>query len=390
MLDLLPVRRELEVRAVLDVVAGDAKRRFRLAARDGRQVLDMVLRRTMTSLALHVDGRLRRRVETALDAESDDVTADAFGIGGVAAFDQRGPRPCMRTLPPDIVRRRVAGLARCVARELPRDVSDLRHALQEILEADRVPIELQEILAHGIRTRGVVEDVAIEAIEPRPRPLGDVSALLTDIEDRHVLSDDPSFYVQNACVTDPTLAPRGQSTLYILAPVTHQHSNVNWQREGHRYRHLLLERIAQAGFKDVERRIRYERMLTPADWDQRYEIYRGATFNLAHSLDQMLHLRPHNRFEDLDGIYLVGGGTHPGSGLPVIFESARISAGLLLEDLGVRANGGGESDGVGAAGGAGGLNRGDLAHAGPSSRSGLSLTNLFRSVTNGVRTSLFS
>ena len=52
----------------------------------------------------------------------------------------------------------------------------------------------------------------------------------------------------------------------------------------------------------------------------------GATFNLAHDLGQMLHLRPRNRFEDLDGVYLVGGGTHPGSGLPVIFESARITS----------------------------------------------------------------
>jgi phytoene desaturase len=54
---------------------------------------------------------------------------------------------------------------------------------------------------------------------------------------------------------------------------------------------------------------------------------------MAHSLDQMLHLRPHNRFEDVDQMYLVGGGTHPGSGLPVIFESARITSRLLLEDL---------------------------------------------------------
>jgi phytoene desaturase len=74
-------------------------------------------------------------------------------------------------------------------------------------------------------------------------------------------------------------------------------------------------------------------VVTPADWDSRYEIHRGATFNLAHSLDQMLHLRPRNRFEDLEGVYLVGGGTHPGSGLPVIFESARISSQLLLKDL---------------------------------------------------------
>jgi phytoene desaturase len=163
----------------------------------------------------------------------------------------------------------------------------------------------------------------------------DYAKKLDDIESRHVLSDDPSFYVQNACVTDPTLAPRGHSTLYVLAPVTHQHANVDWSKESPRYRDLMLRQIKQAGYDLDPRRIRYERVITPADWDTRYEIYRGATFNLAHTLDQMLHLRPHNRFEDLDGVYLVGGGTHPGSGLPVIFESARISSKLLLEDLGV-------------------------------------------------------
>jgi phytoene desaturase len=100
----------------------------------------------------------------------------------------------------------------------------------------------------------------------------------------------------------------------------------------------MFGKMAQAGYSDIENRIRYERVITPADWDTRYEIYRGATFNLAHSLDQMLHLRPHNRFEDLEGMYLVGGGTHPGSGLPVIFESARISSRLLLQDLGIQTN----------------------------------------------------
>jgi len=159
---------------------------------------------------------------------------------------------------------------------------------------------------------------------------------LADIEERHVLSEDPSFYVQNACVTDPSLAPRGHSTLYVLTPVTHQHPNVDWSRERAGFRQLLLRKLAEVGYSDVESRIRYERIVTPADWDTRYEIYRGATFNLAHSLDQMLHLRPRNRFEDLDGLYLVGGGTHPGSGLPVIFESALISSRLLLEDLGTQ------------------------------------------------------
>ena len=125
------------------------------------------------------------------------------------------------------------------------------------------------------------------------------------------------------------------STLYVLAPVTHQHPNVDWSRERERFRAKMLRQIAKAGFTDVERRIRFERIVTPDDWESKYEIHQGATFNLSHSLDQMLHLRPHNRFEDVDGVYLVGGGTHPGSGLPVIFESARISTRLLLADLGI-------------------------------------------------------
>ena len=124
-------------------------------------------------------------------------------------------------------------------------------------------------------------------------------------------------------------------TLYVLVPGTHLHSKVDWSRETARFRALILKQIAKAGFTGVERRIRYERVITPADWDQKYEIHQGATFNLAHSLGQMLNLRPHNRFEDCDDMYLVGGGTHPGSGLPVIFESARISSRLLLADFGL-------------------------------------------------------
>lgn len=158
---------------------------------------------------------------------------------------------------------------------------------------------------------------------------------LADIESRHVLSDDPSFYVQNACVTDPSLAPDGMSTLYVLSPVTHQHPNVDWAKEKQVYRQRLLKQLRKIGIEDIEKRIVFEKIVTPADWQNQYEVYRGATFNLAHNLGQMLHMRPRNRFEDLDSVYLVGGGTHPGSGLPVIYESARITSRLLLQDHGL-------------------------------------------------------
>lgn len=162
----------------------------------------------------------------------------------------------------------------------------------------------------------------------------DYARNLDEIEHQHVLSADPSVYIHNPCVTDPSLAPPGQSSLYVLVPTTHQHSNVDWREQRLGYRGTVMRQLAKLGLSDLEDRIRYEQILTPADWDEGHEIHLGATFNLAHSLDQMLHLRPRNRFEDLDGMYLVGGGTHPGSGLPVIYESARISSRLLLTDLG--------------------------------------------------------
>jgi phytoene desaturase len=156
-----------------------------------------------------------------------------------------------------------------------------------------------------------------------------------EIEEAAVAPQRPSIYVQNACVTDPELAPLGHSTLYVLVPVGNLTGGIDWEREKAGYRATVLRRLAALGLDDVEQRIRFEKIVTPADWESGFAIRHGATFNLAHNLGQMLHRRPRNRFEDLDRVYLVGGGTHPGSGLPVIFESARISTRLLAEDLGL-------------------------------------------------------
>ncbi len=178
---------------------------------------------------------------------------------------------------------------------------------------------------------GIYEDVPHHNIHIS----GDYEKNLVEIEQTHVLSQDPSFYVQNACVTDETLAPKGHSTLYVLVPVSHQHESIDWKREAAAFRELTLDKLSAIGLNDVRNRIRFEHRITPDDWHSDYRIYRGATFNLAHNLGQMLHRRPRNRFEELDGVYLVGGGTHPGSGLPVIYESSRITCRLLLDDLGV-------------------------------------------------------
>lgn len=157
---------------------------------------------------------------------------------------------------------------------------------------------------------------------------------VAEIEAGIVTPSEASMYVQNAGVTDGTLAPPGHSTLYVLVPVGHRRpGGVDWPAEQARFRRQTLDRLAQLGIPDLERRIRYEKMLTPVGWEEDMQVFRGATFNLAHSMGQMLYFRPQNRFEDLKGVYLVGGGTHPGSGLPVIFESARITSRLIAEDF---------------------------------------------------------
>ena len=146
------------------------------------------------------------------------------------------------------------------------------------------------------------------------------------------LSEEPSIYIQNASVTDPTLAPEGHSTIYILVPIANNRSGIDWAAVKDRYRDKVLELAETRGkLTDLRQHIVEERVITPADWESDYNVYRGAVFNLGHTLTQMLYFRPHNAFEELDRCYLVGGGTHPGSGLPTIYESGRISAGLIIK-----------------------------------------------------------
>ena len=155
---------------------------------------------------------------------------------------------------------------------------------------------------------------------------------LKNIDNHKIPWNDPSIYVQNACVTDPSMAPDGQSTLYVLVPVPNTDPSIVWEGEKEEYSELIIDQMAHLGFTNLREHLVSKTIVTPDDWGAS-DIYRGAVFSLAHGLDQMLWRRPHNRFEELNGLYLVGGGTHPGSGLPTIFESARISSKLVISDL---------------------------------------------------------
>lgn len=161
---------------------------------------------------------------------------------------------------------------------------------------------------------------------------------VTEIAQDKVISDDFSFYVQNASVTDKTLAPEGKSTIYVLVPTPNNKSGINWEKEKAALRNRVIDALeTRGGYAGIKQNIEEEIMITPADWHTRYFVYLGATFNLAHNVKQMLYMRPHNEFEEFKNCYLVGGGTHPGSGLPTIYESGRISADLIMKKDGITA-----------------------------------------------------
>ncbi|MHA6482450.1 phytoene desaturase family protein [Paenibacillus sp. strain BS8-2] len=155
-----------------------------------------------------------------------------------------------------------------------------------------------------------------------------VQEMMTD----KTLSQDASVYLHHPGATDPTLAPRGKSALYALMPVPNLTGSVSWEERVEEARSIMLQKLESLPeLKGLSCDIEEEAALTPLGWRDAFGVYQGATFNLAHTLDQMMMLRPHNRFQEAANCWLVGGGTHPGSGLPTIFESARISVGLLME-----------------------------------------------------------
>jgi phytoene desaturase len=159
----------------------------------------------------------------------------------------------------------------------------------------------------------------------------DYAENVKDIIVRARVSDDMSVYVRNASRNDDTIAPQGHSAIYVLVPTPNMKSNVSWdQAMTKAYRDKVVQRIMErTSMQDLDKHITCEKIITPMQWQDEHNLFLGATFNLGHTLTQMLYLRPRNKFEEVGHCYLVGGGTHPGSGLPTIYESARISANLI-------------------------------------------------------------
>ena len=148
--------------------------------------------------------------------------------------------------------------------------------------------------------------------------------LLADIFRDKRLADDFSLYLHRPTATDPSLAPPGCDAFYALSPVPHQQSGIDWRQQAEPYRQAVQQRLHDTLLPGLAEQIVTSRVLTPLDFETRLSSFRGAAFGLEPVLTQSAWFRPHNRSEEVDRLYLVGAGTHPGAGLPGVLSSARV------------------------------------------------------------------
>ena len=159
-------------------------------------------------------------------------------------------------------------------------------------------------------------------------------ALIDEIFTGQSLPEDFSLYLHAPCVTDPSLAPPGCSSHYVLAPVPHLgNAPIDWKVEGPRYRDRILAYLERHYMPGLREDLVTSRIFTPGDFRDELNAHLGSAFSLEPVLRQSAWFRPHNRDAQLPNLYLVGAGTHPGAGVPGVIGSAKATAGLMLEDL---------------------------------------------------------
>ncbi|HVO95177.1 MAG TPA: phytoene desaturase [Terriglobales bacterium] len=158
--------------------------------------------------------------------------------------------------------------------------------------------------------------------------------LLADIFSRGRLADDFSLYLHAPSQSDPALAPPGCETFYVLSPVPHLGKlDIDWTVAGPRYAERILAYLERHYMPGLRREIVTQRIFTPRDFQTELNAHLGSAFSLEPRLTQSAYFRVHNRDRNLRGLYFVGAGTHPGAGIPGVVNSAKATAGLVLEDF---------------------------------------------------------
>jgi phytoene desaturase len=153
--------------------------------------------------------------------------------------------------------------------------------------------------------------------------------LLDDIFRRGRLVEDPSLYLHRPTATDPSMAPPGCDSFYVLCPVPHLGAGIDWAEATERVRRIVAKRLDSTVLPGFEAEIVSQRIATPRDFERDLLSFRGAGFGLEPVLTQSAWFRPHNASEEVRNLFLVGAGTHPGAGLPGVLSSARVLDGLV-------------------------------------------------------------
>ena len=160
--------------------------------------------------------------------------------------------------------------------------------------------------------------------------------LIHDIFHGDTLPDDFSLYLHAPCVTDPSLAPPGCSSHYVLAPVPHLgNADIDWVVQGPILRDRVLAYLEARYIPNLQRDLETCRIFTPSDFKTELGAHQGSAFSLEPLLTQSAWFRSHNRDDVVPNLYIVGAGTHPGAGLPGVVGSAKATAGLMLEEAAV-------------------------------------------------------
>jgi phytoene desaturase len=181
--------------------------------------------------------------------------------------------------------------------------------------------------------RGVRDDLQHHTVLFGPR----YRELLKDIFHGAELPEDFSLYLHAPTVTDPSLAPPGHSAYYVLAPVPHLgHAGIDWATEGPRYRDRILAYLEKHYIPGLQRDLVTSRIFTPCDFRDELNAHVGSAFSLEPVLWQSAYFRTHNKDQQIQGLYFVGAGTHPGAGVPGVVGSAKATARIILDDFPAR------------------------------------------------------
>ncbi len=154
-------------------------------------------------------------------------------------------------------------------------------------------------------------------------------ALLDDIFDNKIVAEDFSLYLHMPTLTDPSIAPDGHEGFYVLSPVPHLDSGTDWETFGPVYKKAIMDFLEENYLPDLSKHLVAEHYIDPLHFQNELNSYKGSAFSVQPILTQSAWFRPHNKSEDVDDLYFVGAGTHPGAGLPGVLSSSIIAQDLI-------------------------------------------------------------